>query len=131
MSKRVRNVILGTLVVIGACNLGILATNSNPVDTEYRYIPPPTMEQLNSADPYMAKALECKEYENHVTPCVRMVKGGKWEFVLSFYPSKIVKLNNCTAEDGGPKLPCIWQETNEKDKKSDPTTRNVFWKGKL
>jgi hypothetical protein len=128
--SRVRNGIIGSLVVIAACQFGIIATNSNPVDTEYRYIPPPTMEELNASDPYMARTIECKEFENKVQPCHRLNKG-RWELVLSFSPTQIIKLSVCDTEDGGSKLPCIWQDTNSKKKKSDPTTRNVFWKGNL
>lgn len=100
---------------------------SNDTETKYVYVPPTPV--VNN-DPFMARTIECKEFENKVQPCHRL-QNGKWQLVMSFAPMRSIPLYLCNEEDGGSKLPCIWQDTNKKKKKSDPTTRNVFWKGRL
>lgn len=113
--------------MVASCSwVGLM--NNHPADTKYVYVPPP--EMTANTDPYMAKTVECKVTDFKIQPCHRLEKG-KFELVLSFAPLRVIPLNVCAVEDGGPKLPCIWQDTNDQDKKTDPITRNVFWKGKL
>jgi hypothetical protein len=83
-----------------------------------------------NADPLMARMVNCEDFD--IQPCFTW-DDGAWRIVLSYSPYKSVKAYDCTAEDGGKKLPCIWRDYNRpaKGKKSDPKTRNVFWKGKL
>lgn len=128
MKSRTKSTILGVGIILLSCSGAISLTAHNSRETEYVYVAPAT--PAVSQDPYMARTVECKEFDNKVQPCHRLSKG-RWELVLSFSPMKSVRLSVCDVEDGGKKLPCIWQDTNKKDKKSDPTTRNVFWKGKL
>ncbi len=119
------------IALLGASILGCVATaNGNPIDTEkhYTYIAPTPVE---NTDPYQMRSIRCADYDNKVEPCWTLEKG-KYSLILSWYPKKAIPLKECEAEDGSyGNLPCIWKDTNTPKKKSDPITRNIFWKGNL
>lgn len=75
-------------------------------------------------EPLMARMVNCEDYD--IQPCYTY-DDGAWRMVLSYTPYKSVKLNRCKEEDGGPILPCIWKDNN-RVKKGQPVTRNVFTK---
>ncbi len=75
-------------------------------------------------EPYMLRMVNCEDYD--IQPCYTYDEGA-YRMVYSYSPYKAVKLTKCTAEDGGKVLPCIWKHNN-KVKKGQPVTRNVFTK---
>ena len=79
----------------------------------------------------MSRMVNCEDFD--IQPCYTWDEG-KWMVVYSYAPYKAVRAYDCKEEDGvakGQKYPCVWKQDNKKPKghKSDPTTRNVFWKG--
>jgi hypothetical protein len=80
--------------------------------------------KVTKAEPVMMRMVDCESYD--IQPCYTY-DDGAWRMVISYKPYRMVKLSVCKAEDGGPKLPCIWKKNNRVSK-GQPVTRNVFMK---
>lgn len=113
-----------SVFTIGGC-AGFFGTLPNP-----SVAAAPTVGSAVKSSTYQSAMVNCEDFD--IQPCYTYDEGS-WRIVLSYNPYKAVKAYDCTAEDGGKKLPCVWKQDNKKPKghKSDPSTRNVFWKGKL
>lgn len=110
---------------------GTVATACSPVESHAAtrstgtYTVPTKVASQSVREPLMARMVNCEDYD--VQPCYTYDEGS-YRMVLSYAPYKAVKLSMCKEEDGGPVLPCIWKDNN-RVKKGQPITRNVFTKG--
>lgn len=107
-------IVTTTLLLVG--NVPAKATESH---ADSRSVITP---RASKGEPAMMRMVNCEEYD--VQPCYTYDEGA-WRMVTSYNPYRAVRLYVCKAEDGGPKLPCIWTKKN-RVAKGQPVTRNVF-----
>ncbi len=119
----IRSVIL-VLATIAALLFGTPSESHAADRTAFTHTAPTMVTKQAVREPYMMRMVNCEDYD--IQPCYTWDEGA-WRMVVSYSPYKAVKLAKCKAEDGGPVLPCIWKHNN-KVKKGQPVTRNVFTK---
>lgn len=116
-----------SIFTIGGC-AGFFG--SLPMPSEAKNVP--TVGSVAKSPVYRAAMVNCEDFD--IQPCYTYDEGS-WRVVLSYDPYKSVKVYDCKEDwnSDKQKLPCVWKQDNKKPKghKSDPSTRNVYYKGRL
>lgn len=79
------------------------------------FTPPPAPAfTAQDTDPVETRFFDCGDGDGNA-PCVTWDEN-EWRLVVDYTPYSYVRLYQCTAEDGGKKLPCVWKDFDNQGK---------------